>query len=306
MNSYEAKQEARRQRLERAAERAESRSDAAHRRVKSIADHIPLGQPILVGHHSERHARRDAERIHNGMRKAVDESKRADDLARRAAAVGTGGVSSDDPEAVDKLRARLAEMETERDVKKRANAAYKRGGWDAVRAVAGEKLTASGMHTLALTPYHKHPFPRYELTNLGASIRRIQARIAALQASAARVAAEPVEINGIRIEERAEINRVALVFPAKPSDAVRARLKSYGFRWSRTEGAWLRHLNSAGTAAAKAVAQTCTPAPECSKSPSGFHVEDNQGLCHYGCGAVMNESSYREYFGTEPPAGARA
>jgi hypothetical protein len=30
-----------------------------------------LGQPILVGHHSERHARRDAERIENGMRKAV-------------------------------------------------------------------------------------------------------------------------------------------------------------------------------------------------------------------------------------------
>lgn len=32
---------------------------------------IPLGQPILVGHHSERHARKDAERIENGMRRAV-------------------------------------------------------------------------------------------------------------------------------------------------------------------------------------------------------------------------------------------
>ena len=30
-----------------------------------------MGQPILVGHHSERHARKDAERIENGMRKAV-------------------------------------------------------------------------------------------------------------------------------------------------------------------------------------------------------------------------------------------
>ena len=39
--------------------------------VSSIADNIPFGQPILVGHHSERHARKDAQRIENGMRKAV-------------------------------------------------------------------------------------------------------------------------------------------------------------------------------------------------------------------------------------------
>jgi hypothetical protein len=47
--------------------------DAEHARaaVSAIADNIPFGQPILVGHHSERHARRDAERIENGMRRAV-------------------------------------------------------------------------------------------------------------------------------------------------------------------------------------------------------------------------------------------
>lgn len=39
--------------------------------VAAIADNIPLGQPILVGHHSERRARRDAEKIRNGMSKAL-------------------------------------------------------------------------------------------------------------------------------------------------------------------------------------------------------------------------------------------
>jgi phospholipid N-methyltransferase len=39
--------------------------------VRAIADGIPLGQPILIGHHSERHARKDAERIESGMRKTV-------------------------------------------------------------------------------------------------------------------------------------------------------------------------------------------------------------------------------------------
>lgn len=45
---------------------------AARNAVSALADGIPLGQPILVGHHSERHARKDAERIDSGMRKAVN------------------------------------------------------------------------------------------------------------------------------------------------------------------------------------------------------------------------------------------
>jgi len=46
-------------------------AEQAHDHVSSIANGIPLGQPILVGHHSEKRARKDAERIHNGMRKAI-------------------------------------------------------------------------------------------------------------------------------------------------------------------------------------------------------------------------------------------
>ena len=46
-------------------------AERARAAVASIADHIPTGQPILVGHHSERHARRDQQRIENGMRRAV-------------------------------------------------------------------------------------------------------------------------------------------------------------------------------------------------------------------------------------------
>jgi hypothetical protein len=58
-------------RFENYSDKREQEADAARDYVKSIADHIPLGQPILVGHHSEKRARKDAERIENGMRKAV-------------------------------------------------------------------------------------------------------------------------------------------------------------------------------------------------------------------------------------------
>ncbi len=46
-------------------------AQAARAAVSAISDGIPFGQPILVGHHSEARARKDAERIENGMRKAV-------------------------------------------------------------------------------------------------------------------------------------------------------------------------------------------------------------------------------------------
>lgn len=67
--------------VERAEERAERFDEYSDKRaadsarasaaVRKLADGIPLGQPILVGHHSEKHARKDAQRIENGMRKAV-------------------------------------------------------------------------------------------------------------------------------------------------------------------------------------------------------------------------------------------
>jgi protein-L-isoaspartate O-methyltransferase len=52
--------------------RRQREADMAHNAVAAIADNIPLGQPIIVGHHSERRARKDAERIQTGMRKAIN------------------------------------------------------------------------------------------------------------------------------------------------------------------------------------------------------------------------------------------
>ncbi len=60
-------------------------AESARHAVASIADNIPLGQPILIGHHSERHARRDAERIEQGMRRAVRMWETAEYWRSRAA-----------------------------------------------------------------------------------------------------------------------------------------------------------------------------------------------------------------------------
>lgn len=71
------RQEQRAERFEGYSDRRRDDAEAAHAAVAAIADGIPLGQSILVGHHSERRARRDAEKIENGMRRAVEMWKTA-------------------------------------------------------------------------------------------------------------------------------------------------------------------------------------------------------------------------------------
>jgi len=76
------------ERAERFEDYSEKRADdaeRAHAGVAAIADNIPLGQPVLVGHHSERRARKDAERIENGMKRAVKMWETAEYWERRAA-----------------------------------------------------------------------------------------------------------------------------------------------------------------------------------------------------------------------------
>lgn len=76
------------QRADRFQDYSESRARdyaAARNAVAAITEHIPLGQPILVGHHSEKRARKDAERIEKGLERAVRMWDTAEYWQRRAA-----------------------------------------------------------------------------------------------------------------------------------------------------------------------------------------------------------------------------
>lgn len=79
------RQEQRAERFEEYSDNRREDADRAHKAVNAITEHIPLGQPVLVGHHSEKHARRDAEKIDNGMRKAVKMWEQSEYWKRRAA-----------------------------------------------------------------------------------------------------------------------------------------------------------------------------------------------------------------------------
>lgn len=78
------KAEARAERFEARANTAEKLSTQAFEQSKRISDFIPMGQPILVGHHSEKRHRRDIEKINNQMSKAVELSSKAEYYSDKA------------------------------------------------------------------------------------------------------------------------------------------------------------------------------------------------------------------------------
>jgi hypothetical protein len=258
MNSYEEKLERRRERLLERAENKRREAEGHHKRADSMASVIPFGQPILVGHHSEGRDRSYRARIHGHMSKWIDLDSYAKDLERRAESVGRAGISSDDPEAIDKLKAKVARLEETQEKMKQANRA--------IRAKNDEDLKTMGF-TEAQIEKLKAPdfcgrigFPGYALTNNGANIRRIKQRIEQLEVKSETSEFKETEHLGgaLVVREDPTANRVQLVFSSKPEESTRTMLKGAGFRWSPTEGAWQRHLNGAGIAAANYIAQKLT------------------------------------------------
>lgn len=63
--------------LHAAADRKQAEADGRAQAADQISDGIPLGQPILVGHHSERRHRRDLERIDRHTHASIDLGREA-------------------------------------------------------------------------------------------------------------------------------------------------------------------------------------------------------------------------------------
>lgn len=83
---------------------------AAADRANQISERFAGGQPILIGHHSERSARRDQKRMDSAMRKSIEEDKTAQDAARRANAVGSQAAYSARPRVTAR---RIKRLETD-------------------------------------------------------------------------------------------------------------------------------------------------------------------------------------------------
>jgi len=253
-NSYTQKQLDKQAKLKARAERAEQEAGQRFAAAMTAIDGIPPGQPILVGHHSEGRHRAALRRHDRNMRKAIEAQQHAEDLRRRADAVGTGGISSDDPAAASKLGDKVEALKKTRELMKRANAYYRKHS-TLDGADIPEEMKAEAIQTMKLWGgVYSAPFPPYALQNIGARIRSASQRAQTIEEHATGEHVTEV-IGQATITQDPTENRVLLSFPERLSKEDWKVVRSHGFVWSPTRKAFVRKLNNAAIYAARQVAK---------------------------------------------------
>lgn len=164
-------------------------------------------------------------------------------------------ISSDDPNALEKLRKKLESLQKRQEYMKRANAYYKkhqtmRGFEDMGDAAAAE------MDSYILQNYYGYkPYPSFRLENNNANIRRIKERIAELEKRDSAAFGEGWAFPGGSVVMNAAENRIQVFFDEKPDEDTRKDLKSNGFKWAPSRNAWQRQLNENGIHALHRIAR---------------------------------------------------
>ena len=173
-------------------------------------------------------------------------------LLDKIRSVGTGGISSDDPQAVEKLEAKLAALEKHQELMKAANVAIRMK--DPTEGDA--KLAELGYTPEDIAKLREPDFcgrigyPAYLLQNNNANIRRIRGRIEELKKRTENTP-EGWEFDGGRVVVNTAENRLQIIFDGKPDADIRTELKGEGFRWAPSQGTWQRQLTDNAMRAAR-------------------------------------------------------
>ena len=179
------------------------------------------------------------------------EWKEIQGLLDKIRSTGMGGISADDPNAIEKLEAKLAALQKSQETMKAVNAYYRKhktlDGCPDLKPEQIERLKEN----LSQSIYEK-PFPSYSLSNNNAEIRRLKQRIESLKYHQ-EIDYPGWEFEGGKVVANKEANRLQVLFDEKPDADIRSELKSNGFRWSPKENAWQRQLNQNAYYAADSV-----------------------------------------------------
>ncbi len=90
---------------------AEKKSDSLYKKSNDITKHIPLGQPILVGHHSEKRHRKDLDKSWNLMGKSFELGEKAQEHERKKLywESKANDINLSMPESIDYFEFKLSE-----------------------------------------------------------------------------------------------------------------------------------------------------------------------------------------------------
>lgn len=169
----------------------------------------------------------------NREEKLWDEYNEINNIDAKISAIIHGDkiIRTDDKNALEKLRDKLKAAEEEHQGYKDYNKKARKEG--------------------------KEPYASYVLSNSNQRMRQIKLRIAQLEKleEQKKIATEQgnkeIEINGIKIIDNLEANRLQIVFDYKPDADVRNKLKKNGFRWSPNNEAWQRYRSVTAETIAK-------------------------------------------------------
>ena len=161
------------------------------------------------------------------------------------------GIQSNDPEAIDALKFQLENLKSEHERMKRINAYHRKNKTLEGCPDLTEKQAKELRDSMDRWIYHT-PFPSYNLQLSNAKMKRIQERIESLEKVKEKGNAEQ-EYDGFKYIENSETMRIQFIFDGKPDVEVRMVLKSNGFRWAPSQGAWQRQLTNNGKYSAKEV-----------------------------------------------------
>ncbi|MBS5195906.1 MAG: hypothetical protein KHY93_01940 [Clostridiales bacterium] len=156
-------------------------------------------------------------------------------------------IKSDDERAIEKLEEKLEDLKGTQERMKAANKAIRMKDTEA----GDDALREMGYSEEAIKQLREPDFcgrigyPSYQLTNNNANIHRVEERLKRLKAVKEKGSSEQ-EYETFKVVENTEAMRYQIIFDGKPDAEVRTLLKSNGFKWAPSQGAWQRQITTNG------------------------------------------------------------
>ena len=187
MSTYRERRKRRAERRREWGDSRDSKQAAEHAVERQITDSIPLGQPILIGHHSEGKHRSLLARREKAITRSVEHGEKADEHRRAADTIERQldvSVYDDDHDRDERLQERIDANTSERTRLKAANRQLRRH----LKGSPDQPMDGSTLEQMGYKPleaerlldarrFQGGMMRPYPLTNLTASIRRDQQRL---------------------------------------------------------------------------------------------------------------------------------